>query len=452
MAYCNSGPAVVAAVVERASGERFEDYVQEKIFNPLHLDTANYFYTPGVGRRLAKLYRPDGITPYPYWHIALRPSAALNASVKDMANYVRFYLQRGSLDGTQLVQAASLERMETGETPPSAKLGRVANYGLFNYEFCDGPFVFHGHGGAVMGGLAQFGYLRDQGRGYVILMNSGNFNALHQIAGLVRKRVTQGLRIPALPPAVPVPAEIRLHYDGYYQLVSPGIQCLYGFERLADMTRLDFSANELTTAAYGLHGVFGQRWLPVSERLFRLHDESMAGLALLPDAGGNVLIQLGLGTFQHVSAWRVWGQIAGIGTVSALVLSAFILAPIRAISSWLGKRRAAGPRSLRVWPLVSAALLVAFDLLLFCGVRGVVTGKYVDDVSLGTPTWLTIGVLLTSLAFPLAAAAGLYVAWRERATAMKRWPYWHSVAVSTALAAVAVYYGYWGLIGLRLWA
>jgi len=30
--------------------------------------------------------------------------------------------------------------------------------------------------------------------------------------------------------------------------------------------------------------------------------------------------------------------------------------------------------------------------------------------------------------------------------------YWHSVLVATAMAAVAVYMGYWGLIGLRLWA
>jgi len=30
--------------------------------------------------------------------------------------------------------------------------------------------------------------------------------------------------------------------------------------------------------------------------------------------------------------------------------------------------------------------------------------------------------------------------------------YWHSVLVATAMIANAIYYGYWGLIGLRLWA
>lgn len=39
MSYCNSGPAVLAAVIEKVSGKRFEDYVQEHFFNPLHMDT-----------------------------------------------------------------------------------------------------------------------------------------------------------------------------------------------------------------------------------------------------------------------------------------------------------------------------------------------------------------------------------------------------------------------------
>jgi CubicO group peptidase (beta-lactamase class C family) len=90
MAYCNSGPAVLAAVIEKVSGEHIEDYMHKNIFNPLHMDGASYFYTPEVQRRLAKLYRPDGVTPYPYWHVGLRPTAGLNASARDMANYLRF--------------------------------------------------------------------------------------------------------------------------------------------------------------------------------------------------------------------------------------------------------------------------------------------------------------------------------------------------------------------------
>ena len=186
LAYCNSGPGVVAAVIEKASGERFEDYVQKHIFHPLHMDGASYVYTPEVQRRLSKLYRPDGVTPYPYWHVGLRPTAGLNASARDMVNYLRFLLQRGSLDGTELLPAASIERMERGETTPAVKFGRMVQYGLFNYEYIHGPFVFHGHNGAVMGDITQMGYLPGQGCGYVVMINSGSSIAGWRISNLVR--------------------------------------------------------------------------------------------------------------------------------------------------------------------------------------------------------------------------------------------------------------------------
>src|SRR5882762_8936344 len=66
LSYCNLGPAVLAAVIEKVSGQQFEDYVREHFFIPLRMDTASYFLTPNVEQRLTKLYRSDGVTPYPY--------------------------------------------------------------------------------------------------------------------------------------------------------------------------------------------------------------------------------------------------------------------------------------------------------------------------------------------------------------------------------------------------
>ena len=92
-AYCNDGPAVAAYVVEKLSGERFEDYVGEHFFTPIGMQTATYFQPP-KGVPAAVLYHPDGTTPYPYWNILIRPAGSINASAEDMAAYVRFYLNR----------------------------------------------------------------------------------------------------------------------------------------------------------------------------------------------------------------------------------------------------------------------------------------------------------------------------------------------------------------------
>jgi CubicO group peptidase (beta-lactamase class C family) len=448
MSYCNSGPAVLAAVIEKVSGERFEDYVQEHFFNPLHMDTASYFYTPAVKQRLTKLYHPDGVTPYPYWHIGFRAAGAINASAKDMANYVRFYLQRGGLDGTQLLQASSIERMETAETLPLAKLGKVAGYGLYNYATFEGPFVFRGHGGAVAGALTDMAYLSSYGRGYAIMINSGNGKAMQQLTELVRQYVIRDLTPPAMPPAASVPIELRLHYSGHYQAISPRSQWLYGFDRLIYVEWLAFTGDGLSTSIYGLGH---QRWVPVSDRLFRNEDQPVATLALLPDADGEILIQTYLTTFKKVSPLQFWAQIAGVVLISALTVSSLLRAPVWGLRKLLGKLPNSGPMAIRVLPFLSAVLLVGFNGLLVIALFGTRFGFVTDVSKLGAPSLLTVCIMLLSIAFPLTAIASLFIIFRKRHAPMSRITYWHSAFIAAAMTAVAAYYGYWGLIGLRLW-
>lgn len=111
-----------------------------------------------------------------------------------------------------------------------------------------------------------------------------------------------------------VAAELQRHYAGYYQGISPRTQMFYGLERLFNIKRLAFGTNGLSATIFGLNR---QEWVPVTERLFRQKDHSVASLALLPDADGEVLVQSAQGTYKQVSGFRVWGQV--------LVLAAMIL-------------------------------------------------------------------------------------------------------------------------------
>ena len=381
--------------------------------------------------------------------LTLPYSAGLNASARDLGHYLQFYLQRGSLDGTQILSAASIERMERGGTLPSAKLGRMVEYGLFNYDIPYGPFVFHGHNGAVMGGITEMGYLPEQGCGYVVLINSGSFIAASKIADQIREYLRPKLTASPLPPVVPVPAEFKRHYAGHYQCISPVMQWSQGIVRWLGDRTLTVTTNGFFIS---IHGFRQHRVLPVTERLYRGEDESLPAIALLPDTDGHTLIQCRMGTFERIPAVEYWAQLAGIALVFTLVVSSLVMAPIWIVRRWLGKSCNPGPLSVRFLPLVSAALLAAFTVLLVSGFRGLLTGKYIDDVSVGTPNLLTVSLWLASLGFPLAAAASLYVVWRERHTPMKRLVYWYSVLVALTMAAAAVYHGWWGLIGLRLWA
>jgi CubicO group peptidase (beta-lactamase class C family) len=70
MSYCNTGPAVAAYIVEKVTGQPFEDYVQQNFFTPIGMKTATYFLPQA---NAVTLYQGAGKTPCPYWHIIYRP-------------------------------------------------------------------------------------------------------------------------------------------------------------------------------------------------------------------------------------------------------------------------------------------------------------------------------------------------------------------------------------------
>src|SRR5581483_3735311 len=229
MAYCNSGPPVAAAIVEKITGQRFEDFVQQNLFLPIGMKTATYFEPPAASA--TTLYHEDGKTPYSYWHILVRPAGSINASANDMAAYVQFYLNRGAVMGKQLVPATDIDRMEIPQSTWAGKEGLKAGYGLSNYwRFHDG-FAYHGHNGGVEGGLTDMSYMPGFGVGYFYSINSANGDAFEKIGNAIRAYLTVKLQKPELPPAGPMPANAQ-DYAGWYEPDSPRVELGHFIERI----------------------------------------------------------------------------------------------------------------------------------------------------------------------------------------------------------------------------
>ena len=156
------------------------------------------------------------------------------------------------------------------------------------------------------------------------------------------------------------------------------------------------------------------------------------------------LIQSVDGTYQRVSALRVWGQRIGFGLIVVLMLSSPLFALIWGVKKSWGKLPNAGPLSVRILPLLSTLSLGAM--------MGLIYYNWEDRWTLGVCSTVTVGIMLASLALAATAAASVFVVYREKSAAMNRLAYWHSVLVAVAAAVTASYLGYWGWIGLRLWA
>jgi CubicO group peptidase (beta-lactamase class C family) len=441
--YTNYGAMLAAAVVEKAAGQRFEDYVRENFFAPLEMKTASYFLTPEVERVRATNYRGSERQPVPYRHMVYRPAGAISASAEDMANYIKFHLRRGSFSGRRILSEESMDRLEVPGTLPAVRAGVTTGYGLFSEASFNRGYEEHGHKGGEESALAIFGYIPELGLGRAVMINTDNVGALYRILGAVDSYLMRDVA-PVKPSAgVALSDEWQRSLPGYYMNIGPRDSDHLGlFEHYGSLRRVDADAQGLAFRAP--LGNRPTRWIAVSEKLFRLETAAKPALALIRDEDGEPLLQYGQMTYRRISPLRVWVPIVGFPGSYLLALSSLLFAVIWGLRKVLGRLPNPGPWSVRLWPLLGAAALVGFFWIFFAAEsRGYAV--------LGIPNVWTIGLMLTSLLIPLGALGSVVAVWRHRRAPMNRFAYWHAVLVTLGLVFMAGFFASWGMIGLRMW-
>jgi len=445
MSYCNSGPPVAAYIVEKLTGQRFEDFVDENLFKPIGMTTATYFEPPAG--TATTLYHEDGKTPYSYWHILLRPAGSINASAKDMAAYVQFYLNRGSVGGKQVVPAADIDRMENPATTWAGKDGLKAGYGLSNYWSVQEGFVYHGHDGGVEGGLTDMSYMSDYGVGYFFSMNTGNGDAFEKIGKTIRAYLTNKLNKPAVPAAAALPANAG-DYVGWYEPDSPRVEMIHFLERLIGLTSIRVRDGKLVT--YGL-GQWNESYIPVTGGQFRQVSKKdppapVATLDLLPPNDEGRFLQNGIQTtMRQIPSWLGIVEILLVFFVILSILAILVYAPFWILGGLSPRRRRPAERAMRLWPL-----LAVFSLVAFVGIFMVCSNDLIERM--GALTGWSFALCITTIAFALASVASAISIWRNPGQDVRPGVRRFSLIVTIALLIATAYLAYWGVIGLRTWA
>lgn len=442
MAYCNSGPPVAAYIVEKITGMRFEDYVAQNFFQPIGMKTATYFLPDS---ELTTLYRKDGTTPIPYWNIIYRPTGSINASANDMANYLLFYLNRGSVNGKELLPASAISRMESPTTTWAAKEGLKAGYGLSNYWSVYDGFVYHGHDGRIEGGITEMVYMPDKDVGYFYSINSDNTEAFTQIGKTIRAYITRTLEKPLIP-SEGIISQHASEYSGWYELDSPREEQKYFLERLSQMICIRFKKNQLLMTSLGEKAVF----LPVIGDQFRKvpQNESpspVATVALLtPNAEGKfVQIGTGMKTMKRIPTWLAITEIFLVGFILLSFLSILIYAPFWIFYTFMRKQRYPKEFMMRLLPLVAV-------LSMICAV--VLYTKFGEISRMGNLTGWSFSLFLLTIIFAVASVVNILVLWLTPKQEVRSIVRIYSMVVTIALVLTTGYLAYFGMIGLRMWA
>ncbi|MBA3564984.1 MAG: beta-lactamase family protein [Gammaproteobacteria bacterium] len=112
-AYSNYGTALAGYIVERISGQSFDDYIEQHIFEPLGMEQSS-FRQPLPERLQADMsqgYLAASGPEQDYEIVGIPPAGSLAATGADMARFMIAHLQNGRYDSARILEPATARTM-----------------------------------------------------------------------------------------------------------------------------------------------------------------------------------------------------------------------------------------------------------------------------------------------------------------------------------------------------
>ncbi|MCR6663621.1 MAG: beta-lactamase family protein [Luteimonas sp.] len=379
-AYSNYATALAGYVVERVSGQSFDDYLDAHIFGPLGMRNASFRQPlpPALLANMSNGYaRASDGEAKPYEFISLAPAGSLAATGADMARFMIAHLQDGAYGDARILGEQTARQMHsTGQ----ASVGPLNRMMLGFYETSVNGHRAISHGGDTQWFHSDLQLFLDDGVGIFVSMNSSGRDGA---TGHIRYALSRGFA------------------DRYFP-AAPG-------------THKGVSVEEAKQHAQQIAGTYTSSRRPDSNIL------SLANLLgpvkVVPNEDGTISVTAALGAGGAPKKWReiepyLWQDTTSTDRLSADVVDGQVVrfsmepyAPImvfQRLSAW---------QSLAM-PLLMASLLVLLLTVLAWPVSALVRRYY------GAPYRLVgkdarahrlvrIGALLSLLA--MGAALGLVV-------------------------------------------
>ncbi|HET9390279.1 MAG TPA: serine hydrolase domain-containing protein, partial [Steroidobacteraceae bacterium] len=144
-AYSNYATAVAGYLVQRVSGQSFDDYLDEHIFKPLGMTHASFrqplpaALLPDMGKGYRIASEPDK----PYEYVVPAPAGSLAASGVDMAKFMIAHLQDGEFHGQRILKAETAEQMHTTALTMVSPLNRM-DLGFYEQNYNGHRVISHG--------------------------------------------------------------------------------------------------------------------------------------------------------------------------------------------------------------------------------------------------------------------------------------------------------------------
>lgn len=159
-------------IVERLSGKPFGDYVQERIFRPLGMESSSFRLTPELRKHLVTPYTA-ALAPIPEYPStpAEAPDGGMFSTGADMAKFMLAQLNGGQAEGGGILTPGSIDSMQSIHHQIHADVpGSGYGFESFYQEHYNGQRVI-GKGGDLPGYHSWMWLLPEQKAGGFVIFN-----------------------------------------------------------------------------------------------------------------------------------------------------------------------------------------------------------------------------------------------------------------------------------------
>lgn len=454
-AYSNYATALAGYIVQRVSGQAFDDYVEQHIFQPLKMERTT-FRQPlpeSLKGLMSNGYERGSQPAKPFELVQAWPAGSVSCTATDLARFMIAHLQEGQYEGAQILRPETVRLMHSRQFQILPELNGMA---LGFYEESRNGHRIIGHGGDTQYFHSDLHLVLDAGVGFFISYNSAGKGEISPRTAVWEAFLDRYFpyQIPAKPTAASAGADAEM-VSGSYLISRRGETTL--MKMLSAVVQFRVVVNpDQTISVKDLKKLNGQpkKFREISSLLFEEVD-GQDRIGFLRDDSGRLIMAVGNYPFMVFQKARWYEDSLLNLTLIVGALLVFLLTllfwPIGAlIRRHYGQKLTLEPGERRLRLLVRVVCLL--NLVFQVGMMAFMLSA-LDNIGLLSEryNWLLRLIQVPGWLGVLGTLVALYCAWRSWRTP-GRW-LWSKIGdslVGLACVASAWFALFWNMLSLSL--
>ncbi|HEV2272325.1 MAG TPA: serine hydrolase domain-containing protein [Steroidobacteraceae bacterium] len=338
VAYSNYGATLAGYIVQRVSGEPFDEYIAGHILQPLGMTHSTFDQPPppALASDLSRGYlKASDDKPVPFVYSNIAPAGALCSTAVDMAHFMIAQLEGGSYNGASIMSPATAQLMHT---PQSRMAPGMNGFDLGFYQDDRNGLRIIGHGGDLLDFHSDLHLLLDKDVGLFVAFNTEGKDFAADTIRTALLRAFLDRYYPYTPPVEPTlphsqadAARVAGWYIPSIQWQSSGIRVVEGLEQVR-VIALPSGEIEMSPLLKNIAGA-PEHWREVGPLTYR-EVGGQEHLKFVTDADGHVAYWISdhlipVAVYLKVHGLEQNGEVTWMGTVCLAVL-------VLTVAIWIG--------------------------------------------------------------------------------------------------------------------